>query len=994
MKAKRPSHVVLAWPVLFEAGVSRRSPTKLFSWTIRILAAAGCAFACANVRADDAAPTIPEEFRIKREAVYEFAARPTLKRDGDRVTIAFASKGLCDVTVAIEDADGRIVRHLASGVLGPNAPAPFAQNSHEQSLVWDGKDDQGIYVINQGRHVIRVSLGLDPKFERTLYWSPCKAIDGRAPIIRTSEDGVYVFQGCGVDSLRVYDHAGRYLRTVYPFPADKLAQCRGLRWHDFAQGYRLPLKESKYQQTLLTSGANASTAGMSGRAASAMAVGPAVGPDKSRPIAIASLKLDRLGSDGTTFGLPLTGPDVSRDVRLQGMNANHEDAFPVTPWSAAFSPDGRWVYLAGYCWRYSWHYDFLHGVLRVPFDGSGPPELFVGSLKQNDPGAKPGQFGGATSVAVDAAGRVYVADYMNDRVQVFSPEREFLKAISVRRPAQICLHPRTGELYVFSFLVHNRILARMSDDQREPEIQPSLTVLGPFDDPKAKGRWNLPLPPGRTRYNEWGWPSRIHGPIYWMELDGWADVPTIWIGRPVTQDLASAWSGRGHQAWLKDGIILLQLQGNNWVVKRDFGAETRREVTRARPTNNNIQKLHVDPRNGILYVGEPDSSPTDKAWVGLLRIDPEKPSYDEIELPFGAEDMALDNNGYLYLRYTAVVARYDAAALDPGGGSFQNFKEVPWDYGEEAKGVGSGSMFGKSNSVTGGLIMPNVHPVCFHEGGMSISPRGRLAVSCACRTDSEGRKEEKSVFRGNPYEPSLYPGRMVSSTSACLHVWDKHGRVLYDDAIPGMPQVDGVGIDRDDNLYVMATPTRMIGKERYFNRMTGTLMKFAPGKGRFLSPSPRIPVPLTGTGRPDRPMDLSGWWVEGAQWFYGGVGYEGFNADAPACACWHCRFTLDYFARSFAPEIDQYRVAVLDASGNLITHIGHYGNIDDGRPLVAAGGPAHPRSVGGDEVALFHACFVGTWTDRRLYIADFGNQRIVGVRLDYHAAERVDVPPP
>ena len=51
--------------------------------------------------------------------------------------------------------------------------------------------------------------------------------------------------------------------------------------------------------------------------------------------------------------------------------------------------------------------------------------------------------------------------------------------------------------------------------------------------------------------------------------------------------------------------------------------------------------------------------------------------------------------------------------------------------------------------------------------------------------------------------------------------------------------------------------------------------------------------------------------------------------------------------------------------------------------------PPHPRPLGGDEVALMHACFVGTHTDRRLFIADYGNARIVSVKLGYHATEKV-----
>ena len=70
-----------------------------------------------------------DELRVKRQEVFEFTAKPTLSRQGDATIISFASKAYCDATVAIEDASGRIVRHLASGVLGPNAPGRFQKNS-------------------------------------------------------------------------------------------------------------------------------------------------------------------------------------------------------------------------------------------------------------------------------------------------------------------------------------------------------------------------------------------------------------------------------------------------------------------------------------------------------------------------------------------------------------------------------------------------------------------------------------------------------------------------------------------------------------------------------------------------------------------------------------------------------------------------------------------------------------------------------------------------
>jgi hypothetical protein len=89
------------------------------------------------------------------------------------------------------------------------------------------------------------------------------------------------------------------------------------------------------------------------------------------------------------------------------------------------------------------------------------------------------------------------------------------------------------------------------------------------------------------------------------------------------------------------------------------------------------------------------------------------------------------------------------------------------------------------------------------------------------------------------------------------------------------------------------------------------------------------------------------------------------------------------------PEVDRNSVIVLDTNGNRLLRIGKYGNVDDGVPLIPEGGPEDPRPIGGDEVALFWANHVATHTDHRLFIADPGNARILSVKLDYHATERV-----
>jgi hypothetical protein len=236
----------------------------------------------------------------------------------------------------------------------------------------------------------------------------------------------------------------------------------------------------------------------------------------------------------------------------------------------------------------------------------------------------------------------------------------------------------------------------------------------------------------------------------------------------------------------------------------------------------------------------------------------------------------------------------------------------------------------------------------------------------------------------------------------CIHVWDKHGKLEHEDAVPGLGDLYGLGLDQRNGVYFMTAATRVIDGKPYLNRWAGTVAKFQIGKGRVLSVGKGVPLALSPENQPQRPFDLvsaeqGGGWAENPEWLYGGVGFGGKNTDG--CACCNCRFTFDYFNRSFAPELERYGVAVLDANGNLILRLGQYGNVDDGLPLVPAAGdgraalagPAKPRSVGGDEVALFHGAYLATDTDHRLFIADPGNGRILSVKLDYAATETLPV---
>jgi len=944
-----------------------------------------------------------DEFKIKRQQVFEFTREPEVTRKGDRIEIRFASKGYCDVTVAVEDPDARVLRHLACGVLGRNAPAPFQKNSLAQTLVWDGKDDQGKYIDDKDALMVRVSLGLKPRFERTLFWFPKRRSSRFPPLMAAAPDGVYVFDGgSSLDFLRLYSHDGDYVRTVYPFPADKVGHTKGLLWHTFPQdGKRLPVKSNFTQMTMLTSGtnsykvltyrpdlkayrsvvANAFNAhyGMEGGAGSAMAV-------NNGRIALVHIFLNRLATDGTTGGLELTGPKVVLPLKKR-----RRRTVEVPPRSAALGPDGKTLYYTGFVFAHligkasadiitNSNWDAFQAVMRLDVETGTEPKVFVGSTKLGENGSDNAHFNLPTSVATDRKGRVYVSDYLNDRVQVFTPEGKWLKSIKTPRPAKVAVHQRTGEVYVFSWTV----MTVYSKGFSRKRSRPTLTRFGPLPAAKKLAAHDLSTQGLPSRFNPRYGTTFFE---YFAELDSWAADPTFWIVQEWSKDNVITRRDKNYS-----NIVLLRIKDGKLNVLRDFGKELKRTGVRGRLHVYHRQRMYVNPKTGRLYLTEGGMFSTKsfkEAWV----IDPATGKFKVEQLPFDAEDMCFDLDGLAYLRTIPLVARYDAAA----------WREVPWDYGEEQKKVSTNTWRTRRTAdVASALRLPANGG--WHHAGMYVSAKGHLVVGCNYIPKFASRKDDANaaVGGGKAWAPRVYPGRSVAGRGGgvFLHVWDKHGQLVHEDIVPGLADnAYGLGLDSDDNVYLLAAATRVLDGALYFNDMTGTMMKFRPGRGKVYSTLKKAPVTLPQGAYRKRPFDLENAgqgkaWVEGGEWMYGGVGWCGKNRGT-GCACFNTRFAFDYFARSFAPEMDRYSVAVLDTNGNLIVRVGKYGNADDGAPLIPHPGIRKARSVGGDEVALFHGAYLATHTDRRLFIADQGNGRVLGVRLGYHASQSVplkDVP--
>lgn len=903
-----------------------------------------------------------QEFKIKRKNIFEFSKKPSLKQEKNQSIISFATKDMCDVTIAIENSDGKIVRHLASGVLGSNAPEPFQKDTLEQNIIWDYKDDRGRYIDELDTLKIRVSLGLQAEYEKDLYYSPYKRISS-LPIMCAAPEGIYVYEGRGRDHLRLFGHDGKYIKTIYPFPASQIKNVIGLKWWKAPNGADVLYKESVYHQTLLTSGENDDKSKQFGRSSGVAALGLAV---MGKRIALVYEHLNRVAVDGSSGGLPLKGEETCIHVDKDGFDEKGLAEQIVGPSSVALSPDGKSIYMTGYMWnlRNSHNPNSLMGVLKMNYEVNEKPIIFVGKKSSLEFGDDNFHFALPTSVDTDKAGNVYVSDFGNNRIQIFDSSGAFLKSINTKYPAKVAVHQKTGEIYVFSWGVIG-VCSQLDKKIGAPgKIPQGISIFSPFPELQKKHEFSYSFGPASNNTYE-----VLMGQTYQLTLDSWAELPTFWVaGRkiiPTKYDVARGggallssdlWEGGAKKVVLKDG---------NWVTEYQVNEAAKKDIIRITPPHYNIQELFFNPKSEKLYVGEPDSGPTGKAWCELIEIDPQSLATKIIKLPFNPNDMDFDIEGNVYLRSTNVIARYN----------INTWKEIPFDYGAERQSVGrDGGIGGIASPVISALMLPSGSPPCYHQSGINVNVNGDIIVACA--------HEPKSGNAAKYIVPE-YPGRHVDPISICVHIFDKFGKIKSENVVKGAPQCDGIAIDKNNNIYMLATPTRLIEGKFIDDGMSATMMKFSnKNNGRFLSSRLDVPLILPKAQYPTRHQEVKDMWIENYEWLYGGCGFAGFNdfRGGGGCACWFVRFKLDYFARSFVPEPMQYSIAVLDSAGNLILKIGQYGNED-------SKGKNSKEPLGGDEVGLFHPCFIAVHTDRRLFISDIGNENIMSVKLKYAVDE-------
>lgn len=412
----------------------------------------------------------PYAGRQERTEVFAFARKPAVSKKGSGYVITFASKAACDATVTVVNKDGKAVRHLASGVLGKNAPWPFKQNSLEQSLEWDGKDDDGKPV--PAGCSVRVGLGLNPKLDRFLGWSPdaipLKAFCGFAPgpngqlFVLT---GGHETSGMPVSSPHVYvlDRRCRYQRTILPPPATVTGdKAQFLQWAKTADGKDVPRRRMSYIMNTFTKGNEWSNVDPHG---------PVVTPDGR----FLFLSTPRGRKSGTRW-LGMLDIRDGRSPKGSVIDLQCEGKIENGPVSLAVSPDGKWLYLSGADKAHQKR--FSHAVCRMSLEKPGAVEVFAGNPKTA--GSDNKHFNLPAAVACDKDGNLFVADYGNNRIQVFRGDGSHLKTIPVKGPKYLAVHHKTGAIYVKSVEKNNYRLLKLgglSDPTVKASVKAAKTMV-------------------------------------------------------------------------------------------------------------------------------------------------------------------------------------------------------------------------------------------------------------------------------------------------------------------------------------------------------------------------------------------------------------------------------------------------------------------------------------------------------------------------------------
>jgi len=441
----------------------------------------------------------------------KFAKTPAITKVVGKTVVSFAVSEQTDVEVAILGAKGRVVCHLAAGVLGTNTPPPAPlKPGLSQAVEWDGNDDYG-QAAKGGPFRARVRIGMGVKLDKVVGGDPyalySKEMGGgdhsgwRLTGLEVKADGkVYVLANSshiGQPVIRQYDGAGNYLRTVFP-PAAGLPAEKVKGWGIVARG------DGSYSYRYSDLGSVAlSTTFISGWRAPIPYLIPS--PEKDSLLLCRSLSAPpmKVNTDGTIAPKPVLGSRLVEEPSVLEKTARNRMASLAAGQLHVFlSPDRKHYYVSAlFAGKYVTWRRKRAGAAKTGFWRDGQvfkvdmathkAESFFAldadkvitdmAARSKSPiaDARYGNYAALTGAVADAEGRVFVGDRQNRRILILDDAAKIIREIPCDYPDRIAVNPKSKAIYVTTRKGHYHgpgRLALLKFNDWSKDTKPSATI--------------------------------------------------------------------------------------------------------------------------------------------------------------------------------------------------------------------------------------------------------------------------------------------------------------------------------------------------------------------------------------------------------------------------------------------------------------------------------------------------------------------------------------
>ncbi|MBL8027582.1 MAG: hypothetical protein JNL74_14270 [Fibrobacteres bacterium] len=781
-----------------------------------------------------------------------FTSEPVVTDEGSRFVIRFTVSELTDVAIYAEDtATGKIIAHIAGGVLGAKAPAPLQAGSLAQTLTWDKRDDRGNLL--SGGYDIRVGLGLQARLDRFFGWQSKYVLNynciSRILGMTVDSQGNIIVQAISQtkEHMRIYsfNRNGDYVRTLHPYsgalPNEKV---RGFGRVTRRDGKIIP---AQYQTQLFSVVPELVSNNKHGLSVSAQGwlLIPNGGPMhyglNSKAARVIVMGLDGSCPRDTAYGprLPMnTTPSYDSKT----------DLYPYIGLNP--TADGKTLLAC---------VDTV--IYKSALDFSGTMVPFLRGFSK------------IRGLALDGAGRLYVADYSANLIRIFDSTGIKLDSISLTRPFEVKVHRGTGALYVASAdsLGRRLILRKFS-------AFPAFDSVSQFVQTGDQYTFN-------------------RGALPNLALDISAIRPRIWIG-PCTYGvpLITAVDDTG-SGFKLPGVTI---GGRHWV---------------------NTDQMPSDPGDGGVHA------------PGYITVDPDEKVCYSGNVNYGRIDLTTGTVTKSKIRSNELAFSLDGTLLYAfGNGNTLDSSLRAFDRSELQKSWPNGKqqLYVPENCFSGPYAGSRGLCVDKDNNLFVLSKTANELYAKAYRFSKEGERSAEPVFTMFDNVRAAVGGFQVDRSGSIFTTCNIRPRgITYPAGLTGPlfpnPEVTHQLWDfAEYNHYAFN-----MGCVFKFADSGGSIM-------RNLSKSWSTVPTSNFSGDTVPALQVDGFYraafeVSKATWQYFGVSPvpSGVASNSKECQCHMPRLAVDGFGMVFAPDADMNCVVALDNNGNEIMRFGDYGNVDD-----------------------------------------------------------------